>query len=41
MSIDTNGSPKNGNTQYLDQDQLTLNKLNRRIKHLIFYEKLD
>ena len=32
---------KNGNTQYLDQDQLTLNKLNRRIKHLIFYEKLD
>lgn len=32
---------KNGNIQHLEQDQLTIKKLNRRVKHLIFYEKLD
>jgi len=31
---------KNGSIQHLDQDQLTIKKLNRRIKHLIFHEKL-
>jgi len=32
---------KNGNIQQLDQDQLTIKKLNLRVKHLVFYEKLD
>ncbi len=32
---------KNGNTQQLDQGQLTIKKLNRRVKYLIFYEKSD
>jgi hypothetical protein len=32
---------KNGNIQQLDQDQLTIKKLNRRVKYLIFYEKSD
>jgi hypothetical protein len=32
---------KNAKIQQLDQDQLNLTKLRRRIKYLIFYEKLN
>jgi len=32
---------KNGNIEQLDQDQLTIKKLNTRVKYLVFYEKLN